>query len=213
MLPRLGYPGRYPPKVKLVTAQMAERFINEYPRLDVSLLRLYFVSAELPVEPNPPDDVLRCTALWRGYVGTWRLNFDGTLDLLKFTFPHFEDDKTTTQEFDPATATGTFHLTFRPFFNGPNTEIPFIDGHVIEDESQWRIDDQTIDAEAFKSLDQSGLIVRTFGGTAFLPRSLLLEPTTDLATMVGLRFRCEIYDRDDDRGTLILREIEPNNGG
>ena len=147
----------------LLTAQKAEQFINDHPRLDVSLLRLYFVSADLPVVPNPPDDALRSSALWRGYIGTWRLNVDGTLDLLKFTFPHFEGEK--------------------------------------------------IEAEAYKSLDQSGLVVRTFGATAFIPRSLLLEPTVNLETMIGQRFRCEIHDRDEDRGILILREIEPNNGG
>ena len=178
----------------------------------MSLLRLYFVSADLPVTPIPPENAMRSTALWRGYVGTWRLNVDGTLDLLKFTFPHFEDKKTATQEFAPASTTGDFQLTFRPFFHGPNTEIPLVGGRVIENESQWKIEDQTIEAEAYKSLDQSGLIVRTFGGTAFIPRSLLLEPAAKLETMVGQRFHCEIHARDDDRGTIILREVEPNNG-
>ena len=131
----------------------------------------------------------------------------------RFTFPHFEDQKTTHQEFGPASTAGDFRLTFRPFFNGPSTEIPFVDGCVVRDKSKWKIDDQTIDAEAFESLDQSGLIVRTLGGSAFIPRSLLLAPAGNLETMVGRRFQCQIHDRDDDRGAFILRESNPSNGG
>ncbi len=191
---------------------MPEQFVNEHPRVDVSPLKLYFVSAELPVEPSPPVDALRCTALWRGYIGTWRLNADGTLNLLKYTFPHFDDEESTIQEFAPKAVRGDFELTFRPFFHGPSTDIPFVDGRVIEDKTNWKIEDQTIEAEAYNFLGESGLVVRTLGGTAFIPRSLLLEPTSKLETMVGKRFHCEVFDRNEDRGGLILREIEPRHG-
>ena len=192
---------------------MAERFINEHPCVDVSPLKLYFVTAELPIEPTPPEDALRCTALWRGYIGTWRLNANGTLELLGFTFPHFDDGKNLTQEFPPAKADGNFTLTFRPFFQGPNTKVPFENGHVIEDRKKWQIDDQTLDAQAYEAYGDAGLLVRIVGGTGFIPKSMLLAPSRKLETMVGQRFRCEFVGRDEDRRAWILREVEPENRG
>lgn len=194
-----------------MTAQMAEQFINNHPRVDVSWLKLYFVSAELPVEPAPPESALRSTALWRGYIGTWRLNADGSLELLRFTFPHFIDEGSTTQEFAPKAAKGDFRLTFRPFFHGPNTEIPFVEGRVVEDKCQWNIEDEVLAAEAYEAQQESGLCVRIWGGVGFVPRDLLLEPASKLEEMVGRRLHCKVVGFDD-RGTLILREVEVHEG-
>lgn len=179
--------------------------------MDVRLLRLYFVSAELPIEPEPPEDSLRSTSLWRGYIGTWRLNLDGTLYLLKFSFPRFIGEGSITQEFPPVTVHGDFELTFRPFFYGPNTRIPFVDGLLVEDRDKWSIDDQAIEVQAYKTLDESGLIVQTLWGPGYVPRSMLLDPARNLEAMLGQRFHCEISDYDDERRTWILREVEAEN--
>lgn len=193
-----------------MTAQMPENFINEHPRIDVSHLKLYFVSAELPAKPNPPENYTLSTDLWRRYVATWRLNFDGTLELLQFEFPDFPDDDTVVQKLEPQTVAGDFTLTFRPFFHGPNTEIPFVDGRVIEDRSKWEMDDQTIDVEVSKALDGSGLVVRTLWGWAigFLPKSLLLDPSTKLTELVGQELKCEVFRQDEDRGTFIVKQVQ-----
>ncbi|MFT5526076.1 MAG: hypothetical protein ACI9HK_004047 [Pirellulaceae bacterium] len=193
-----------------MTAQRPERFINEHPRIDAKGLRLYFVSADLPAKPAPPEDELRSTDLWRGYVATWLLNEDGTLEVLQFEFPYFEraaphfQREPVVQKVESGLMSGNFTLTFRPFFFGPNTEVPFVNGRVVEDRGEWRIEDQTFEAEVVKPLKQSGLIVRTIGGLGFIPKSLLPQGS-NLASMVGERLKCEIFDCDDERGTLILR--------
>ena len=90
-----------------MTAQCPEEFVNEHPSVDVSALWLYFVTADLPVEPEPPEDTILSTALWRGYIGVWRLNRDGTLDLLRFEFERLGEENAI-QRFEPRRATGDF---------------------------------------------------------------------------------------------------------
>lgn len=189
-----------------LTAQMPERFINDNERVDVLCLRLYFVSADLPVQPSPPKDHLRCTALWRGYVATWRLNDDRSLDLLRFEFPHYEDSKTVVQELSPQRIKGDFSLAFRHFFHGPTTEIPFQDGMIIEDPGMWRIEDQRLTAQVTEHIDDSGVVARTIGGVGFIPRSLLQSRDMDLQSLVGKRVQCIIHDCDA-RGSFIYKPV------
>ena len=104
-----------------MTAQYPEEFVNEHASIDVSALLLYFVTADLPVEPDPPEDAIHSTALWRGYIGVWRLNRDGTLDLVQLEFQRL-NAANVVQRFEPQRATGDFELVFRPFFFRPQHE-------------------------------------------------------------------------------------------
>lgn len=192
-----------------MTHQIPDQFFNEHPRVDLTHQELYFVSKELPVKPEPPEGYRLCTALWRGYLGAWRLNEDGALDLLRLAYPNFEEKgKGYTQMFEPAQMAGDFTLTFRPFFTGPNAVVPFQDGVIVEDRSKWEIEDQTFEVGVVRPLKQAGLVVQVPGEiNAFLPKSLLLEPDTELKAMVGRTLYCDIFDRGDF-GDLVLREVE-----
>ncbi|MEM7317068.1 MAG: hypothetical protein AAF497_28375 [Planctomycetota bacterium] len=189
-----------------MTAQIPEEFLNEHPRVDFPLLKLFCVSADLPETPKSSKNAVRSTALWRGYIGTWRLNLDGTLDLLRFTYPHFDAGKSKSQEFTAKPARGDFWLDFRPFFEGPQTKVPFRSGKIVEDREQWQIDDQTIQSTVIKVYRARGLIVQTLFGNAYLPKSLLKQSNVDLETLVNQELSCELYDYDEERRNWIVRE-------
>lgn len=190
-----------------MTDQRPERFLNANERVDLSCLELYFVSADLPIEPCPPDDHLSSTGLYRGYVATWRLNDDGTLELLRFEFPNYIEPRVVVQEVAPTKIQGDFPITFRPFFHGPNTEIPFRNGHVIEDRANWSIEDQRLTAQVTESLGEAGLVARTIGGVGFIPRTFLSSPDVDLDSLVGKRVQCLIHDRDEERRSFIYKPV------
>jgi len=63
-----------------MTAQIAEKLIYEGEKLSMCTTPLsdYFAFGGL----SPLFDALRCTALWRGYVGTWEI-VDGRLYLIE----------------------------------------------------------------------------------------------------------------------------------
>jgi hypothetical protein len=75
------------------------------------------------------------TGLWRGWVSTYRLTTEGTLILEQLEYP-FTDGAAPDQVSE--TVNGDFWLDFRESFFGAATRVPFIDGHIQCDRSQWR---------------------------------------------------------------------------
>lgn len=88
--------------------------------------------------PRPPAEAGRCSALWRGYVASFRLYPDGRLALVRYTYPAFDEDGAP----DPFEAlheelTGDFWLVMKEQFHGPRTYVPFVRGRVVTDRRRW----------------------------------------------------------------------------
>lgn len=188
-----------------MTAQDPDILINEHPRVDLRHLELYhFRGVELPVLPQFPESNPLCTSLWRGYIATFHLTAEGTLHLTSYDFPH-ADPPVPQHEVTEGQITGDFWLIMRPFFFGPNVEIPFRDGRIVEDSSKWLIGDQTLHGRVARRIKNAGLLVDV-GIRCFMPRSLLPAELRDhLDKLIGLSACCEIHYIDHERGNFIVR--------
>ncbi len=76
-----------------------------------------------------------CSALWRGYVSTYRLRPDGMLALEKLAYPLTEG---VAPDEVHEVLRGDFWLDFRESFTGDGIQVPFANGKVICDQTQWK---------------------------------------------------------------------------
>ena len=147
-----------------MTAQGSDLFENNHPRVDLGDDRLYGLirgepSADrswsgvlgevfdFPTPPSPRGGYN--TACYRGYIASFVLNPDGTLTLVHYEYlthkPAVVDGKDSVHldiERDSVgkTISGDFWMVMRPhFYSDPTTFVPFRDGHVVEDQSEWKI--------------------------------------------------------------------------
>jgi hypothetical protein len=195
-----------------LTAQQSEILINDSD-VDFGWLKPYFVRREdktdaFPVPPILPESSPRCSALWRGYVANMRLHSDYRLELERFDFPFVGNvpSQTCNMYF-----TGDFSITFRPFFFGPNTVVPFRDGCIVPNPIEWQIDDQTMEGVVSSVIRDRhtnkpiGLHVDIWG-LAFAPKSLVPDDfRDDLDAIVGRAVFCTIAQIDDERGTIVVK--------
>ena len=136
-----------------MTAQASDILINEHPRIELGGLHLYGVIRNdirsnhgwvdrylLASPPNPPHDTVRCSALWRGYTATFRLDENGSLTLLSYRY-RLSLSKAKTEMINER-LNGDFWLVLKPAFFAPRTYVPFIDGKIVEDESKWVVEDR-----------------------------------------------------------------------
>src|SRR5262245_29500787 len=115
-----------------MTAQAPDRLMNKHPRVKLRGLLLYGVVRgdihansgwgqryEFLKVPQPPKDVPRCSALWRGYTATFRLDPDGEVELVSYRYPL----SLTKAETEPVNEklTGDFWLVLKQDFFGPRT--------------------------------------------------------------------------------------------
>ena len=128
-----------------MTAQRPEEFENPHPNFSVGDQFLYGVlvgadweSAKV-FEPRLPaeEPVVECTALWRGHVRHYTLHADGRLELRRYSYPFSDEDDREMSE----TLEGDFWLVFRPYFFGPDTRVPFVDGSVVLDKEKWHVEE------------------------------------------------------------------------
>jgi hypothetical protein len=138
-----------------MTHQFPEQLVSHHPDVDFTDLRLYGLfrgapdareSFDYPTPPTPNPDC-HCTALYRGYVAELVLDAEGYLTVVGFRYlrdPEFDDDGNAIpdQEFwrvEPVSdrLDGDFWLEFRPHFLGDQTLVPFRDGRLVWDRSQW----------------------------------------------------------------------------
>ena len=202
-----------------VTAQQSDILINEHPRVDLGGLHLYYLRRgdidgdderlALPVTPDMPEGSRNCSSLFRGYIATFRLEVDGKLRVVSYEFP-YAPEGTPNQAVSDGVVTGEFWMVMRPFFSGPNTNVPFRDGQIVEDRSEWHIEDQTLNGHVTRRFKDSGLIVDVGElGPCFMPRSLLPEEWRgDLDALIGRAVGCEIFQIDEKRHCIIIRPIE-----
>lgn len=168
-----------------MTAQVADKLLNKHPHVDFDDLRLYGLIRSTPTEskcwsgvldelfdyPRPPREQKDgyCTACYRGYIASHRLNPDGTLTLIGYEYMHPEhaiiDGKESASiqvEEDAVneSVTGDFWMILRPhFYSDPSTFVPFRDGHIIEDRSQWIVSPQP-ESRQNNAVNRSGEIGR-----------------------------------------------------
>jgi hypothetical protein len=72
------------------------------------------------------------TANGKGYKQAWRLDADGTLVLVSFTY----GDTRQTELVNEA-ITGDFYLVLKSVFRGPRLYVPFRDGKIVLDRARW----------------------------------------------------------------------------
>ena len=152
-----------------MTAQAADKFQNNHPRVDFGDLRLYGLIRTPPSESNRWSGVLGdafdyprlpreqtdgySTACYRGYIASHRLNPDGTLTLIGYEYMRLEPTTLDGQgsvsiqideDLVNESVTGDYWMILRPdFYSDTSTFVPFRDGHIIEDRSQWIVSPQT----------------------------------------------------------------------
>lgn len=135
-----------------MTAQVPDRLMNKHPRVKLRGMHLYGVVRgdirtnsgwgqryEFTKPPTPTKDVPRCSALWRGYTATFRLDSEGELELVSYRYPR----SLTKTETEPVNEklSGDFWLVLKHNFFGPRTYVPFKDGKIVEDESEWVVEE------------------------------------------------------------------------
>jgi len=134
--------------METMTAQVPDRLMNKHPRVQLRGMQLYGVIRgniransgwgqryEFTRPPTPPKDVPRCSALWRGYTATFRLDSEGELSLVSYSYPRSK--KKAEIESVNEKLSGDFWLVFKHSFFGPRTYVPFKDGRIVEDDTEW----------------------------------------------------------------------------
>lgn len=139
-----------------MTAQWADKLKCEHPGISFDDLYCYGVTRKNPFECAGWDGVIGdlfdyprkpiertgglCTACYRGYIASLVLNEDGTLTLAKFEYftPTDSNPLNFEQDIVNKILTGDFWLILRRNFEtGPTCFIPFRNGRIIPDRSQW----------------------------------------------------------------------------
>jgi hypothetical protein len=135
-----------------MTAQVSDRLVNNHPRVKLRGLHLYgVVRGDIDANrgwgerytfvkpPQPPTDVSRCSALWRGFTSTFQIDSGGELELVSYHYPR-SSGKATTEPIHEKLV-GDFWLVLKHSFFGPRTYVPFKDGRIVEDETAWVIEE------------------------------------------------------------------------
>ncbi|KQZ45198.1 hypothetical protein [Duganella sp. Root1480D1] len=130
-----------------MTAQVADRLINACLELDLPGYQLFGVFTGVPNSEHEklgpycfkakatPDPRIVSTAVARGYVSLYRLNSSGRLTLNGFAYlPH----KGRAPDLVHEEVIGDFWLLFRMSFFGEGVFVPFRNGVLVKDRSQWR---------------------------------------------------------------------------
>ena len=126
-----------------MTFQQLDNIVCEHPRVDLSGHKIDsgHILFKLPIpisECDIPDGTVTATvsSLWRGYLATFRLNSDGTFELILIENPYFRPPFR--QEFN-LIYEGDFKITFQGGLEGGSKTIPFENGVIVEDELRWDV--------------------------------------------------------------------------
>jgi hypothetical protein len=132
-----------------MTNQVPEILIVENGAIELPAMRLYGVIqgdvadrkswGRYPFETTGSSaKMTECSALWRGFVSTYKLSVDGTLCLEKLEYPFSEGAEPDDVH---EVLHGNFLLELRESFRGASVRIPFVDGVLVRDQSQWKRED------------------------------------------------------------------------
>jgi hypothetical protein len=129
-----------------MTAQVPDKLIADSEAIELPRMQLYGIVVGDPDDPKSrtsytftstrePPKATMFSALWRGYVATYRLTADDTLVLERREYPHA---KGITPEALHEPLHGDFWLDLRESFFGDGVLVPFVDGKIQTDRSLWR---------------------------------------------------------------------------
>jgi hypothetical protein len=130
-----------------MTDQVPDALFAEHPSIDFGSLQLYHIIQgdprldhgwgdglfPLPVATAPYFNGPTC--LHRGYVATFVLKADGRLELRSFCRP--VPGQAPRDEDVRIHLEGDFWLVMKPTFRGMRTYVPFKDGRIVTDRTQW----------------------------------------------------------------------------
>jgi|GEM_PF-3987450 len=126
-----------------MTAQRSEGFVSKHEQVRLEGYRLNFVTAKrgshdvfqaykFSVQPKPV--AINSTALLRGYISHYLLDECGYLYLQGYEYP---GQRVEFCDIVREKLTGDFYLVFSQGLYIDRIYVPFIDGVVVTDESQW----------------------------------------------------------------------------
>ena len=129
-----------------MTDQISDKLSVEFPGLSLDDWRLYGVITGDPTQnygwgepypfrtkPSPPKNP-PCSALWRGYVASYRLTLDGHLCLTGYEYPFAKHHPP--QEVSERLE-GDFWLVLKTQFRAPRMYLPFVSSTVVPDPARW----------------------------------------------------------------------------
>jgi hypothetical protein len=127
-----------------LTAQRPEDFINLHPEFDSEGYKLFHVVDYKLKSKIEKTEKLVCSALWRGYIATYTLKEDGSLFLTKLSYPEIFDgshinarEKEVLEKIE-----GNFFIEFRASFFGKRFKVPFNNGIIDLNKSNWIYEDE-----------------------------------------------------------------------
>jgi len=135
-----------------MTTQIANHFINECPEVDFSHLHLYaLLVGDIREKTNTisysflqqPDKskINSFSACWSGYIPKYKITNNKELVLIAFEYPALSPKKIESDEIYEL-ATGDFWLMMRPSFFKGSVYVPFKNGKLITDQSEWVFSEQ-----------------------------------------------------------------------
>jgi len=132
---------------------------------------------------------------------------DGRLTLRRFLFPGSD---LVPQDVD-ALIVGDFSLVLEYVAGGSTLSVPFRNGLVVEDESQWEVELQPLSATVTRVL-RSGFLVQIQNGSGiaygFLPNSLCSKHRfSEIEFVVGERILCDIIHNDVERRNFVVSQV------
>lgn len=133
-----------------MTTQIPDRLVNRFSAIELGDLELYGViqgelfaydasGVKYPWRNKPVIPEKRSASLIRGYVSTVVLHEDARLELTRFDYP-FAEPRTSTDVSEFLEGNGWLRMS--PHDAWPRVSIPFRDGRIVGDESQWCLFDK-----------------------------------------------------------------------
>jgi hypothetical protein len=129
-----------------LTAQIPEKLVNNAENIDFGEFHIHSICVSKPADFNNwkgypfknkgnMDKFVASSACWRGYVSVYELAPSGELTLIRFEYPFGREKR----EHDKVNEllVGNFWLELRESFFGSKMFIPFKDGKIVDDESEW----------------------------------------------------------------------------
>jgi len=126
-----------------VTDQIADKLINQCPDVDFEGLSLRAIIRGNPDSGNeerlrfnrkPKQVRAMCSALLRGYIGSFLLSKDGRLTLIRYEYPFCEqtEDESFEEEIN-----GDFWMAMKARKTRERVFVPFRSSKIVADKTSW----------------------------------------------------------------------------
>ncbi|MCA9074800.1 MAG: hypothetical protein KDA93_07195 [Planctomycetaceae bacterium] len=133
-----------------MTEQISDRLDNRHPRVKFGDLdptrvarsnpqRLLSLHLDYRFQTKPVPHPLG-TWCYRGYVAEFELTPEGTLVLKSYSYPTSLGMRNTKRTAVNEPLVGNFWLVMNSHFYGPEVYVPFREGKIVENESEWGVE-------------------------------------------------------------------------